>query len=56
MDYKTKLRTLEDEAAKKALQQATMTDTQKWYARDKTKSIQSEVIQALFQHQEALAQ
>lgn len=56
MDYKTKLKTLEDEAAKKALQQTTMTETQKWYARDKTKSIQSEVIQALFQHQEALAQ
>ena len=56
MDYKTKLKTLDDEAAKKALQQTTMTDTQKWYARDKTKSIQSEVIQALFHHQEALAQ
>lgn len=56
IDYKAKLKTLEDEAAKKALQQVTMADTQKWYARNKTKSIQSEVLQALFQHQEAPAQ
>ncbi|MEQ8705158.1 MAG: thioredoxin family protein [Phaeodactylibacter sp.] len=54
IDYKTKLQQLEDAKAKKVLQQETIVETQKWYARDKTKSIQSEVMQALLQHHSVL--
>ena len=49
MDAKKDLEQIEDESAKKERYQELVAQAQKWYARDKTRSIQEEFLAALEQ-------
>lgn len=52
---KVAMQEVSDPEVKKEMQRKTATDVQKWYAKDKTRSIQSEVLQTVSQNQEVLA-
>ena len=47
MDAKTRALAAEDEATRKDINAQAKIDTQKWYARDKTKAVQQEFLQTL---------
>jgi hypothetical protein len=55
MTNKAAMQEVSDTEVKKGLQQQTAIAVQKWYAKDKTRSIQAEILQAVAQSQEVPA-